>query len=188
MATMASDRLEFFVPSNRVDKRGRPTHMDGINDIVGAARANAYLSAKKKREDTEWVASFARRAMRDGGWAVPSCPVSVETIWYETSPSRDLDNVYGGVKYVLDALCTPARWSEKRGTYTRNPFGCGAIVDDSRKFVSQLAFGVMVDKRNPGVLVRVEKLPERPMTRLEGAGRPALVVDEAVFGGDTRDE
>lgn len=173
---MNSNALEFFVPSNRVDKRGRPAHMDGINDIVGAARANTYLSAKKKREDTEWVALYARNAMHRCGWETPDELVTVTTIWHETSTSRDLDNVYGGVKYVLDALCSPARWSDKKGAYTRNPFGCGAIVDDSRKYVGELVFGVKVDKENPGVLVRVERM------RLEGARSP-LVADEFADGG-----
>lgn len=167
---MNSNALEFFVPSNRTDKRGRPAHMDGINDVVGAARANTYLSAKKKRDDTEWVAMYARNAMRRCGWETPAGLVTVTTIWHETSLARDLDNIYGGVKYVLDALCTPARWSEKKGAYTRNPFGCGAIVDDSRKYVGELVFGVKVDKDNPGVLVKVEEM------RLEGAS-PLVVGD-----------
>lgn len=152
--------LEFFVPSNRVDKRGRPTHMDGINDVVGAARANTYLSAKKKREDTEWVAVYAKAAMRRCGWERPEAPVIVTTEWAEADERRDLDNVYGGVKYVLDALCTPARWSDKKRAFTRNPFGCGAIVDDSRKYVGELLFSVKTDKENPGVTVRVEVMEE----------------------------
>lgn len=176
---MAASVLEFFVPSNRVDKRGRPTHMDGINDVVGAARANTYLSAKKKREDTEWVAKYARDAMLSCGWETPDELVTVTTVWYETSLLRDLDNVYGGVKYVLDALCTPARWSDKKRAYTRNPFGCGAIVDDSRRYVGELRFGARVSKEHPGVLVRVKKM--QPSVRSDVLA--AEWVDEQLANG-----
>ena len=155
---MASE-LVFFVPSNRVTSRGHPTHMDGTNEMVSAGRTNRAFAARRKREDTLWVAEFAAKAMGEQGWERPEdCKVVVSMTFVETSDARDLDNIYGGAKYVLDALCTPARWSEESGEFTRNKYGCGAIVDDSQQYVENLVFDVIQDREAPGVIVRVTKV------------------------------
>lgn len=148
-------QLEFFVPSNRRRANGMPAHMDGTNEIVGAGLTNRSFAGRRKSENTRWVAQFAAQAMAECGWEAPDVPVVVEMEFHETSAARDLDNIYGGAKYVLDALGTPSGWDEKSRSYTKNKFGCGAIVDDSQKHVENLAFGVVIDKKHPGVMVRV---------------------------------
>nr|WP_314639727.1 hypothetical protein [uncultured Olsenella sp.] len=153
--------LRFWVPSNRTAANGRPTHMDGINEIVGSGLTNRNLAGRRKRENTQHVAQFAARAMEAQGWRKPSCPVSVETVWHETNDRRDLDNIYGGIKYVLDGICTPSNWSSRKHDYARNPFGCGAIQDDSQKYVGELVYSMVIDPENPGVEVIVTTLEEQ---------------------------
>lgn len=151
-----SERLEFFVPSNRHNANGTPKHMDGSNEIIGSGLTNRNFASRRKRENTEWVARHARAAADMFGWQVPKCRVKVTTIWYETSEARDLDNIYGGIKYVLDGLGRPSRWSESKGKYLRNPYGAGVIEDDSQEYVSNTVFDHKVDKDHPGVRVIIE--------------------------------
>lgn len=150
--------IEFWVPSNRHRANGMPQHMDGTNEIVGAGLTNRNFAARRKRENTKWVAKFAAAAMADSDWVVPDGPVRVSLEWHEVNQMRDVDNIAGGVKYVLDALGTPARWSEKVHHYTRNQYGAGLIRDDSQKWVRETSSTHVVDKDNPGVKVRVETI------------------------------
>lgn len=148
--------IEFFVPSNRRRANGMPQHMDGTNELVNSGRTNRNFAARRKRENTQWVATFAREAVLKNGWVTPKSKVDVTLTWCEVNTARDPDNIDGGVKYVMDALGTPSGWSASKHEYTRNPYGAGVIKDDSQKCVNSIRHVHFVDPKNPGVVVRVE--------------------------------
>ena len=62
------DRLEFFIPTNRVAKNGRKQGMDGLNEIVRQSRGNVHLANKRKYENERHVAKYALEAMKEAGW------------------------------------------------------------------------------------------------------------------------
>lgn len=153
--------LEFFVPSNRKRANGMPNHMDGTNEIVDSGRTNRNYAGRRKRENTMHVARFATAAIEEQGWKTPTDrKVRVTLVWHEVNGVRDPDNIEGGIKYVLDALGTPSRWSSERKRYMRNTFGSGAIIDDSQKWVADIHSSYDIDKENPGVTVRVETVDD----------------------------
>lgn len=152
--------LEFFVPSNRTNHKGAPTHMDGTNEIVGSGLTNRNFAGRRKRENTKWVAKFAMREKVRQSWVCPKCRVDVTLTWHEVNAIRDPDNIAGGVKYVMDALGTPSRWSADRERYTRNEWGAGVINDDSQRWVRDIIHHHDIDKDNPGVTVRIETVEE----------------------------
>ena len=63
---------------------------------------------------------------------------TISFLWQEKNDSRDDDNVMFAQKFVLDAL---------RDTKI--------IPDDRRQFIKSLTHSVVVDAKNPGVLVEL---------------------------------
>lgn len=140
--------LEFFVPSPNRKADGSPANMDGTNDMIQYAKLGPgpFTSWKAKNESN--VAAFAQVAMYQQGWKAPEGRVRITLTWVEVSTARDVDNIQGGVKYVLDALCKGSA-KHKRGV--------GVIKDDSQKYVRKVDHEVEVDKANPGVWIRIEE-------------------------------
>lgn len=143
-------RLEFFVPSNRRDRHGHPTHVDGFNEIIRANRHSRDYGCVRERENVSHVAACARRAMRAQHFGQPECKVRVRVTFVERDERRDLSNVYGGLKWVLDGLSRP-RGSKK--------IGAGAIRDDSRRWVKVIP-DVETDREAPGVRIEIETLED----------------------------
>lgn len=149
-------RLEFFVPSNRVSKSGRKRGFDGLNDIVGQSRSNRVYAAKCKNETEEWIAGFAREASSEQGWSRPSGLTTVELEFIEPDMRRDDDNVFAGSKFFLDALCTPDE--SKKVTVHKN--GCSLVWDDDPFHVCLVTRRGPTDRENPGVKVRMTSFAE----------------------------
>lgn len=141
-----SDPLVFFVPSNRTDKQGRPTHVDGMNEIIRANRTNKYVGAKQERQNVALVRDYCVAAMYLKGWKPLEVKARVYVRFVEVNARRDVGNIYGGLKWVLDGLTRP------RGAKD----GAGAIVDDSQKWV-EVVPSVSVDRDRPGVWIRIEE-------------------------------
>lgn len=140
--------VEFFVPTNRRDRRGAPRGMDGMNEIIGQSRESPYRANRRKHANEAHVARYARSAMRASGWRADDSRVTVELVFIEPDMRRDDDNVFAGAKYILDALCSPA---------SGHPRGCGAVPDDDPAHVRLLCRRGPVDRSNPGVLVRLRR-------------------------------
>lgn len=151
------ERLEFFVPTNRVSKSGRKQGMDGLNEIVRQSRANIHVAAKRKRENELHVAGYAVDAMRESGWVADDRLCLVEMFFVEPDDRRDDDNVFAGAKFVLDALCRP----RPSGGNIVHANGVGAIVDDDPRHVSLRCARGETDKDNPGVRVRITRMGEK---------------------------
>lgn len=140
--------LEFFVPSPNRNESGMPSNMDGTNDMLAMAKMGPGPFTGWKAKNETNVAAFARVAMIQQKWTAPEAPCKVTLRWVETSKARDVDNIQGGAKYVMDALC--------KGS-SKHKRGVGAIKDDSQRYVSEIKHEIEVDKANPGVWIRIEK-------------------------------
>lgn len=137
--------LEFFIPTNKTTKSGRPAPLDGTNELVAAERAK-YGPALKRKNGMHAEASCIY-AMRASGWECPTGKCTVTLTFVEPHDRRDPDNVYGGAKFILDGI------TKKKGGRT---YGAGAIEDDSGKWID-LRFGpILVDRERPGCWVRIE--------------------------------
>lgn len=140
-------RLEFFVPSNNVNAEGRPSHLDGLNELIDAERHGYRIGNALKRRNGRNAQEHCEWAMRMAKWSCPRRKCRVTLTFVETDRRRDPDNILGGAKFILDGITRP------RG---KKRFGAGAIEDDSQKWV-ELCFGpIEIDKRHPGCKVEIE--------------------------------
>lgn len=137
--------LEFFVPSNRLDSKGKRTHVDGWNEYIKAVNRSRIIGAALERENVKLIADYAALAMRRASWTPPETRCLVYVTFIERDKRRDIPNVYGGLKWVLDGLSRP-RGSKR--------VGAGAIVDDSQKWLTVIPM-VAIDRQNPGVHIKI---------------------------------
>lgn len=151
---MSARELCFFVPS---DRPGRPWY--GLNDIMQAAKLSGPRRPDRQKLKAEkHVAEKAWAAMVAQGWTEPECRCDVILTFVEMGRNRDPDNIFGGAKYVMDALCAPLfHHRDKQGKEVwRHMNGCGAIHDDSQRYVRlRCAIADETSRRNPGVWVRI---------------------------------
>lgn len=141
------DTLEFFVPSFKKDKRGRPAPLDGLNDLVRSERTSRGYGNSLKRRNGRHAERACLEQMRRQGWKTPDRKCRVTLTFVEIDHRRDPDNIMGGAKFILDGLI------KRRGMRS---YGAGAIVDDSQKWI-ELEFGKFeYDRERPGCKVRIE--------------------------------
>ena len=105
----------------------------GINDQRGQGHQKADAHRLHPSQGTEQ--DIRHRKQRIGK---AKTPVYIEFLWIEKDRRRDLDNIYSGKKYILDALQT-----------------AGVIPNDSQKYVIGLVDMVAFDKANPRVEVTI---------------------------------
>ena len=130
--------MKFFIPGP----------LPGLNEIIQASKKEIkWLRRGKKRcyEITQlkeiWTNRVAACFMKEFG--IPRQPmenkISLYCEWIEPNSRRDPDNVFAGVKFILDGLETT-----------------GFIKRDSRKWISGInnVFGKN-DSKFPGVVVRI---------------------------------
>lgn len=116
-----------------------PGRLDGLNQMIGAARSHWAKSARQKRQATDsvrWILAAARLPQF-------TAPVRVTFTWIEPDAGRDIDNISAGAKPILDALVKERR-----------------LADDSRAHVRELVHLFPdPDLRNPRIEVLIEELP-----------------------------
>ena len=139
--------ISFFIPSNR-HRNGRPTHVDGWNEYIRAVNVNRYAGNAREQENVSHVEQWARAAMVQARFKPPEKRARLRITFIEVDRRRDVANVYGGLKWVLDGLSRP-RGSKRRGA--------GLIVDDSGRWVD-VSCAVEYDAARPGVAVECEFL------------------------------
>ena len=113
-----------------------PAQLPGCNEYIGACRAHAQAGArlKKSAERTvTWGIKMAHLEPIDG-------PVLVSFAWYEPDRKRDIDNVAFSAKFILDALVKT-----------------GILAGDRRKYVTGFSDEFPIDRRNPRVVVTIER-------------------------------
>ena len=141
------ERLEFFVPSDRMSRNGGRRGFYGTNDLLRHARRSPYEAGKLKAATEAFISHHASMAMREAGWSAKDVLTSCFLTFVEPDSKRDEDNVIGAAKLVLDALCRPS---------SKHPHGCGAIWDDDPFHLSLHACVARERDRNkPGVRVRL---------------------------------
>lgn len=147
--------LVIWVPTNRVDRFGRYTHMDGWNEIKSAFESSRAQGSKLIRQDVKHVATWARLAMHKARWKPMNgrnaVPVMVTLTFVERDHRRDVGNIHGGAKYALDALTA------------RHKYGAGAIYDDSQRWLPQVAYFIGYVGQGfsePGLQIVIETLEE----------------------------
>ncbi len=153
---MSPKELCFFVPSNRP---GKPWY--GLNDIIQAARTSGKGRPDRQKHDAErHVARIAAAAMQEQLWEAPDGRCEVTLTFVEVGRNRDPDNIFGGAKYILDALCEPtfSHLTKSGREVWRHREGCGAIIDDSQRYIElRCAIASDTSRRSPGVWVRIRK-------------------------------
>ena len=113
-----------------------PGRFPSYNSLLRSARHDEGYEARRKRELTRRVQACC------SGIAVKGRPpYTVRLTWFEHSPSRDVDNVQGGAKFILDGM----KWA-------------GLIPDDSRAYVANIEHRFRRAERDH---VLVELLTER---------------------------
>jgi len=90
-----------------------------MNEIIAASKKHWATYSKMKKEYNNLVVA----AICDAG-CVPLTPhprVSISCTWYENGRKRDPDNVFAGIKFVLDAMVD-----------------AGVVVNDTRDNISTI--------------------------------------------------
>lgn len=113
-----------------------PGRLPGTNDIIAAAKAGRgkyQPYAIMKEQYTTMVTWLAKKLPKYER-------IDICITWYEPNRRRDIDNISGGTKFVLDGLVM-----------------AGTIPDDSQKHISSITHRFEIDKENPRVEVELEE-------------------------------
>jgi Holliday junction resolvase RusA-like endonuclease len=114
-----------------------PGRLPGTNEIIDAAKKKArnYKAyAMMKDEYTDIVAWLAKKLPKYNR-------INLAITWYEPNEKRDIDNIAGGAKFILDGLVR-----------------AGTIPDDSRKYIGSITHRFETDRENPRIEVLVEEV------------------------------
>jgi len=72
-----------------------------LNEYTDAERKNRYAAAKIKKDNTK-ICTVAAMAVKPFTYSEKLYDVEIE--WYVTNNRKDPDNIYFGVKFILDGL------------------------------------------------------------------------------------
>lgn len=104
-----------------------PARLPGLNELISANRANRYKGAALKKETDTLICFSIRAAVRSGECWPVTLPAAVHLHFQERNRRRDLDNIFSGSKFILDAMKAE-----------------GIIRDDSQRYVRILAYSFEV--------------------------------------------
>lgn len=76
-------------------------------------------------------------------------------IYRFSAATPDTDNLYGGAKFIVDCLTTPAR----TGSTVRNRFGLGFVVDDSPKHIALVVHHQRSTRAEQCTRVEIAEIP-----------------------------
>jgi len=112
--------------------------LPGLNEYVDANRRHRQCGAAMKKSAETIVMQYIRvaRVQPIAG------PVFVTFAWHEPDRRRDVDNVAFAKKFILDALVT-----------------AGILEGDGRKHVVGFSDKFPIDRRDPRVVVTIERTP-----------------------------
>ncbi len=116
-----------------------PGKLHNLNDYIAAERANRHKGAKMKADNGNIVAVAIRQCL--SGVRIEK-PVFMEYLWVEPNRRRDLDNVSGfGRKVIQDALVQ-----------------CGVLKDDGWRYVVGFSDRFEVDRENPRIEILIKEI------------------------------
>ena len=99
-----------------------------LNEVIEANRRNPYAGAELKRRTEAWIGYYIRQSVNRG--ACPREirePVALHVEFCEKNRRRELDNIYSGNKFILDAMQR-----------------VGLIAGDSQKYIRALWYSFAV--------------------------------------------
>lgn len=112
--------------------------LPGLNETTNENRKHWSRGAKLKKEATHLCAQY----VVIGFVPVFNDPVRIIFHWTEPNAKRDLDNISGGAKFILDALVQTGR-----------------LKNDTRQWVKSIAHHFPdPDKANPRIAVEIETI------------------------------
>lgn len=113
--------------------------LDGLNEIIGAARSSKFGSAsQKKKQQAIVTGAIVECGLR--GVQIKH-KVDVEIYFYEPNAMRDTDNIFAGMKFIFDALVNN-----------------GVLYDDSRRYIGDITPRVRTDKGRPRIEVTLTEI------------------------------
>lgn len=101
--------------------------LPGLNEVIDANRYSRYKGASLKKETETLIRFSIRAALRRGECWPVTLPSAVMLHFQERNRRRDLDNIFSGAKFILDAMQRE-----------------GLIKNDSQKYVRILAYSFEV--------------------------------------------
>lgn len=128
---------------NEILIRGR---LPGLNELIHENRRTPYAGAKLKRETEEFILWQLKPQIAGGYCRRPSGPVILKIEWHERTRRRDLDNIFSGKKFLLDALQT-----------------AGILEGDSQKHVCGLQDEFILDKEDYIRIQLIERGEQAPV-------------------------
>lgn len=117
--------------------------LPGLNELIAANRANRYKGAAMKKEVDTLIRFSIRSALRKGECYPVTLPAAVMIHFQERNRRRDLDNIFSGAKFILDAMQRE-----------------GLIKNDSQKYVRILAYSFEVGETDE-ITVTIQTLEEK---------------------------
>lgn len=115
--------------------------LNGTNEIIKAAAYNRFAGGAMRKRDKMRCAEeiAAQNLVLKSRYANA---VRVSFAWIEPNGKRDIDNVTGGQKVILDALVM-----------------CGVIPNDTREWVQEISHTFPPpSKSNPRIEVTIEEM------------------------------
>ena len=110
-----------------------PGTLPSLNDYTLANRGNRYGGAKMKRDAEACIQPYLPKPVGDLRY-----PVDIEVLWVEPTSRRDADNVFFGIKMILDTMVR-----------------AGLLHGDGRRYVRRISHDIITNKENPRVEVEV---------------------------------
>lgn len=122
-----------------------PGRLPDYNDQADADRKNAMSGHRLRSETENLITYYIRSALNRGNARKIRKPCRIHFDWTESKANRDLDNIFFGKKYILDALQI-----------------VGILPNDSQKWVRELSdtFYLCSAKRDESIVVEIEELEE----------------------------
>jgi len=80
------------------------TELITLNEYIKIERTNRIMAANKKKELTNKVAWLIKAQ----NVKLNDCLHDINIFWYRTTKKHDPDNVYFGIKFILDGLVKSA--------------------------------------------------------------------------------
>lgn len=114
--------------------------LPGLNEVIEANRYSRYKGASLKKETETLIRFSIRAALRRGECWPVTLPAAVMLHFEERNRRRDLDNIFSGAKFILDAMKAE-----------------GLIKDDSQRYVRILAYSFDVGDEDE-ITVTIEQM------------------------------
>lgn len=114
--------------------------LPSLNEYIGEMNNNRYKGNRLKKDMMELVQWNIYESANKGKCRKvkpTEYPVELHIEWHEKDRRRDVDNIKSGAKFLLDAMT-----------------GIGLIVDDGRKYISQI-YDKIIDDKETFVVVEI---------------------------------